>query len=330
MSIGIIAFTENGNALLEKIVSSIDESFDCYDKSSQDLKLWLRETFYKSSAVIFIGAIGIATRLIANLICSKDTDPAVIVIDELGRFVIPILSGHIGGANELSEKLASKLNATCVITTATDINNKFAVDVWSSKNDLVIDDISKIKNISSVILKNEKVGLYSDFEIFGKIPKELTLNENCDTGICVSLDQNKKPFKTTLNIIPKIITIGVGCRKDTKLESIEEFILETLKINNISLKAVRYLASIDLKKEEKCLLELANKYNIEFHTFSAEELNNVAGSFEGSEFVKATTGVDNVCERSAVLQSGGKLLLKKTANNGMTIAIAISKWRCEF
>jgi cobalt-precorrin 5A hydrolase len=330
MSIGIIAFTENGNALLEKIVSNIDENFIKYNKNSQDVKLWLREIFYKSSAIIFIGAIGIATRLISSLISSKDTDPAVIVIDELGRFVIPILSGHIGGANELSRKLASKLNATPVITTATDINNKFAVDVWSSKNGLVIDDISKIKNISSKILKDEKVGLYSDFEIFGDISKELTLKENCDTGICVSLDPNKKPYQTTLNIIPKIITIGVGCRKDTRLERIEEFILETLKINNISLKAVKYLASIDLKKEEKCLVEFANKYHIEFTTFSAEELNNVAGSFEGSEFVKATTGVDNVCERSAVLQSNGKLILEKTAKNGMTIAIAISKWRCEF
>ena len=330
MKIGIIAFTENGNKLLKKIVSFSNEVFDCYDKKNQDLKLWISERFEQSDAIIFIGAVGIAVRLISGLIRAKDTDPAVIVIDEFGQYVIPVLSGHIGGANVLAGQIADQLNAIPIITTATDMNNKFAADVWSGKAGCVIDDISKIKEISSRVLKNEKVGFQSDFEIFGKLPDELCSVGNYEAGITVSVDQHKKPFPITLNVIPKIITIGVGCKKDTAFEEMEAFILKTLEANKISIKAVKYISSIEIKKDEVCLRKFSEKYKIAFTTFDALQLNAVKGVFQGSEFVRNTTGVDNVCERSAVLQSGGKLILGKTAQNGMTIAIAASKWRCEF
>lgn len=330
MNIGIISFTYNGSILLQKVIAGLEETFYPYDKSMGSVKVWLQDKFYSCNAIIFIGAVGIATRLIADLILSKDKDPAIIVIDEKGMFVIPILSGHIGGGNHLSHRLANMLGATPVITTATDINGKFAVDVWSVTNGCVIDDVSKVKTISSAVLKGDKVGFYSNFTIMGKLPEELVLSDNGSLGICVSLNDKLKPFDTTLNIIPRVITIGIGCRKNTKFDDLEQFIIEVLIEHNISLKSIKAIASIDLKKEEKCLLEVAKKYGLDFQTFSEKELNAVKGTFNASEFVKATTGVDNVCERSAVLQSGGKLIVNKTVKKGMTLAISLSGWKNNF
>jgi len=330
MNIGIVAFTHNGSILLQKVISDLEETFYPYDKTRGSVKDWLQDKFCSCNAIIFIGAAGIATRLIADLIVSKDKDPAIIIIDEKGMFVIPILSGHIGGGNHLSHRLANMLGATPVITTATDINGKFAVDVWSATNGCVIDDITKVKKISSAVLKGERVGFYSNFPILGELPEELSLADHGSLGICVSLNDKLKLFDTTLNIIPRVITIGIGCRKNTTFEDLDQFILEALAEHHISLKSIKAIASIDLKKEEKCLLEAAKKYGVDFKTFSEKELNTVTGIFNASEFVRATTGVDNVCERSAVLQSGGKLIVNKTVKKGMTLAIAMSDWRNNF
>lgn len=332
MKIAIVAFTKVGQDLSRKIS---DDTFDItlYDKQNEQVKDWLKREFYSADAIIFIGAVGIATRLISTLLVSKDKDPAVIVIDEKASFVIPILSGHIGGANKLAISLAKKLGATPVITTSTDVHGAFAVDVWAYEHHCVIDDISLIKQVSASILEGIPVGFYSDFSYADnpldflsmnscKLPSGLVKASTGNIGICVSLNPLLKPFKVTLNVVPQITTIGVGCKKDTDSQLFEQFVLDTLAHHNISFKAVKSITSIDLKQNEPCVIEFAKKYDINFTTYSAEQLTAVSGEFSGSDFVKKTTGVDNVCERSAVAK-GGKLLVKKTTQNGMTIAIAI-------
>jgi cobalt-precorrin 5A hydrolase len=122
----------------------------------------------------------------------------------------------------------------------------------------------------------------------------------------------------------------VGCRRDTATEAFEKFVLATLAKFDISLKAVSKLASIDLKRNENCLINFCEKYNIQFATYTAEGLAAVVGEFTASAFVKKTTGVDNVCERSAMCDNDGELIVKKQAQDGMTIAIACRNWRCEF
>lgn len=280
--------------------------------------------------LVFIGAAGIAVRLIAPLLQSKDKDPAVVVIDELGTFAIPILSGHIGGANELANEISKFIYAIPVITTATDINHKFAVDVWSKKAGCVIGDISKIKFISQAILGGQAVGITSEFALAGTLPPQLRPDSSLPRGICISLSETKHPFGTTLNLIPRIVTIGVGCRRDTAAEALEKFVLATLDKFDISLKAVSKLVSIDLKKNENCLIKFCEKYNLQFATYTAEALAAVDGEFTASAFVKKTTGVDNVCERSAMCDNDGELIVKKQAQDGITIAVACGNWRCEF
>lgn len=327
MKIAMIAFSDKGMELSFKLTGFIEEEVVIFDKTKASLKEWLKDVFYSCKAIIFICAVGIAVRLVADLLVSKERDPAVVVIDEMENFVIPILSGHIGGSNALALKLAKNLNSTPVITTATDLHNKFAVDVWSTTYNCAIEDINKIKVISSKILKDEKIAFESDFDGVGDLPKELYFSKSGDAGICISLDINKKPFLETLKVMPKILTIGIGCRKGILFEDLESFILKIFKDNNISLKAVKYVASIELKKNEPCIIEFAKKYKVDFITFTSEQLNSVVGNFTKSAFVESITGVDNICERSAVLSSKGDILVGKVACNGITVAVAKAKWQ---
>ena len=331
MKIAILSFTKKGKLLENLITENFNSDFLVYKKNDYETaKEWTAKNFNLVDAIVFIGAVGIATRFIAGSISSKDVDPAVIVIDELGNYVIPILSGHIGGGNELSNSLAKITGGTAVITTATDINGKLAIDVWSSKLGCVIDDISLIKKISSAVLNDVKVGFHSDFPLLSSLPKELELAESGETGVVVSFDPCKKLFKDNLNVIPKIIFLGVGCKKNTSTTEFEKFILNEMLNSKISIKSVKSIASIDLKENEKCILDFSAKYKIPFTTFSATELNSVEGVFTGSDFVKKITGTDNVCERSAILSSGGEIIKNKTSYNGMTLSIAKENWRCEF
>lgn len=329
MRIGLLYFTQKGGLVAEKLTPLKGIDFVVFDKEVKTAKEFVRECFCLDG-IIFIGAVGIAVRLIAPHIKSKELDPAVVVVDELAQYVIPILSGHIGGANELASKAAEQLCAIPIVTTATDLNGVFAVDVWSRKSNCAILDIGTIKYVSAALLRGDEVGFVSDFEVLGELPKGISAGLNAKIGILFSIHPKKQPFSTTLQVIPKIITLGVGCKKNTDPKGFENYMLATLKEQDISIKAIKQVVSIDLKKEEACIKLFCEKYQLAFHTFCARELSEVAGDFTPSEFVKRTTGVDNVCERSAVLGSGGKLLLKKQSKDGITVAIAGEKWRCEF
>ena len=331
MRIAVLAFTEKGWAVARRIIDSLNEECLCYDKRQGSAADFVAAHFADSRAIIFVGAVGIAVRLSAPHICSKASDPAVIAVDELGHYVIPLLSGHLGGANQLAVDIATAIDAEAVITTATDINNVFAVDVWSSKHNCRIINIDHIKYVSAALLKGQKVGLACDFPIIGELPAGIVVDSSCEVGICISLNSGKKPFAHTLNLVPRILILGLGCRRDTDSAALARFVLDELGVGGCSMEAVGCLASIDLKADEKCLLDLAEKYRIPFKTFSAEQLGSIEGDFSASSFVARTTGVDNVCERSAMAAvDSGQLLQRKKIGAGMTIAIAAEKWRCEF
>lgn len=359
----IISFTEKGSALACELKSYFDKN-NTYGFSAEfppkgvNRKEFISDKFSRYAGFIFIGATGIAVRYIAPLLKSKDIDPAVLVVDELGRYVIPLVSGHLGGANRLSKIVSYGIGAIPVITTATDINEKFAVDIWTRKSGCIISDISKIRYISSAVLRGEKVGFVSDFPIEGRLPDELTLIDfdkrytefeedvECSpctetkfrdryiipgVGIAVSMDESCSPFEITLNVIPRVICLGVGCRKDIDIRSFEDFVLSRLESHRIPIKSIYKIGSIDLKAEEKCILAFSEKYDIPFQTATKEELNSVPGNFNGSEFVKSVTGIDNVCERSAMwLAGGGSIIAPKESHEGITFALAMKDWKCVF
>lgn len=308
MRLGLVSFTARGRDLGERLAYGFSQSSKAelviWDKSQTSLKAFVADHFRSLDGFVFIGAIGIAVRLAAPYLGSKAQDPAVVVLDEGGRYVISVLSGHLGGANALARELASLIGAEAVITTSTDVHGIFAVDTWSQRQGCEILEIDRIKHISGALLDGQPVGLVSDFEISGKLPAGLTPavgpSISGSVGICVSLDEKKQPFERTLHIVPKCVILGVGCRRGTAFEDVERFIVETLAENDISFKAVAALHSIDLKKEEACLLRFCETHGIPFKTFSAGALMAVPGNFQRSAFVERITGIDNVCERSAM------------------------------
>jgi cobalt-precorrin 5A hydrolase len=363
MRLSIISFTKNGIQLSGKIAFKIDDNIECklYTKCSvynlndkikdetknvhleyveNSISEWAKEQFDRKNALIFIGACGIAVRAIAPHITDKLHDSPVIVVDEKGQYVIPILSGHVGGANELSKNIAKILGATPVITTATDINNKFSVDMFAKKNGLLITNKSGIAKVSSKVLSGEKVtisietGHYDD-KI--NLPEEIELIEYPPIGfadIVITSENNK--FDCSLLLTPQKFIIGMGCKRGKEIEKIDSFIKNNLENAGISINQVSGLATIDLKKDEKGLTTWCSNEKKDFITYTTEELNSVQGDFTKSEFVSATVGVDNVCERAALRASGngGRLVYEKRAYDGMTIAIAatrdIKKWSVNF
>lgn len=333
MKVSIIAFTDNGMEIAYKLSNSLSESNDVdFARCGKGaLSTWTEEHFSTNDALIFIGAIGIALRAIAPYIKTKTKDPAVVVVDELGQFSIPILSGHIGGANELALQIAEDLGSIPVITTATDINSVFAVDTWAKSQGLQILNPECIKLVSSKLLKGESVHVKSDYPIQGNLPKNVYLNDLEDSNagydvIITHKDLENERKNDTLLLVPQIITVGIGCRKDISFEAIESSILNIIESENYHILAINALASIDKKANEKGILEFAKKYDLPFNTYSAEELNSLEGDFTKSEFVKSVVEVDNVCERSAIKESNGKLIRRKDTCDGagVTVALAIN------
>jgi cobalt-precorrin 5A hydrolase len=343
MNIDVYAFSANGAKLCDKIIEGLKEyevkAFvpERYVSSGKHVRL-RSDNLYKSTersfktkdCIVFIGAIGIAVRAIAPFVRSKKSDPAVICMDERGINVISLLSGHIGGANKLTLKIADVIGGNPIITTATDINNKFAVDEWAAEHNLHIGSLKSARDIAADILENQKIGFFSDFNINGEIPKEIDLKEK-KIGFCISLDSNKKPFNNTLSLIPKIVSVGVGCRKGTGYESIYNGIKAVLQQSRISHFALKSLNSIDLKKEEAGIIKTAQIFKVPFNVYTKEELNEIEGEFTESDFVKEISGVDSVCERAAIMGSiSKKLIIKKTIVNSVTVAIATDDYTVDF
>ena len=283
--------------------------------------------FAWADAMVFVGACGITVRAIAPHVRDKGTDPAVLAVDELGQFVIPLLSGHIGGANRLAARLAEAVGATAVVTTATDVNRRFSVDEWSARQGLYIDDMAAAKAVSAAILEGP-VPVWSDFPIAGDLPAGLEPGESGPLGICISW-RRKFPFDRTLLLVPPVLRLGIGCRRGTSSGAIDALTDQLLAEHNVHPAAVGTVATIDLKKDETGLLDFCRDRGWPLSCYSAEELAAVEGDFTPSDFVRSVTGVDNVCERAALL-GAERLLVKKTARGGVTAALALNAWEVRF
>lgn len=335
MKIALFAYSRGGCATARRICAALPEAETlCYTMPRFEEAGFLplfgeayRESFSSADALIFIGACGIAVREIAPYIVSKKTDPAVLCIDEKMQFVIPLLSGHIGGANDLARRLAAALSASAVITTATDVNGKFAVDAWAAKNECVISSMLLAKKVAAEILERD-VPLVSDFPIKGALPGGIVEKTHGALGIVIGY-RTKEPFAETLRLTPRVLRVGIGCRRGTAQETIEAAVAAVLSAHQLDPSAVKGVCSIDLKQQEAGLLAACAKHNWPTVFYTAEELRSVPGEFTDSPFVQEMTGVGNVCERAA-MRGAAKLIVKKTAENGVTVAVAAENWEVTF
>ncbi len=321
-----ICFTDNGADLMKKMFEyALKEGMeDAIYGKAESLGTWVSDNFRTGNILIFIGAMGIAVRAIAPLIEDKSTDPAVIVIDEKGMYVIPVLSGHLGGAVKASRKIADLIGATPVITTATDVNGEFAVDVFAADNSLVISDMKKARAYTACLLKNKR-SFYRVDERFREFIHVQNMPENIRKSFecCGFIISPGIVEGDMLQLIPKVVVVGMGCRKGIPTENLKDFCLESLEKNGLDMRAVKAIVSADIKKDEAGLKELAKSLDAEFITYSAETLAAQKGEFSSSAFVMSIAGVDNVCERAVMAYGSRKLLVKKISLKGMTFAVGI-------
>lgn len=305
MKLGILTFSHRGEALGNRLADWFRRRGDLVQVArcpSGGLDEWTKEHFSHEDGLIFVGSCGIAVRAIAPYVTSKVTDPAVVAADETGTFAVSLLSGHLGGANALAEDVAQALDALPVITTATDRAEIFAVDTWAKEQGLAIANPHRIKDVSARLLAGG------------------TLRFGTDVVVSPCL-----PSGDGLHLVPAVLTLGVGCRKGTAQAALDAAFSQVLSAENYHPEALKQVCTIDRKAEEPGLLAFCQSRRVPLRTYTAEELQAVPGTFTGSDFVRQVTGTDNVCERSALLGSGpeGRLLVRKTIFDGITMALAI-------
>lgn len=297
MRVAILSVTAGGLAVAEEISARVGGEIYAGGRDFSRLADFVAEIFGKFDALVFICATGIAVRVIAPHIVSKLSDPAVIVVDERGRNVISLLSGHVGGGNELALKIASALGANPVITTATDVAGKVAIDGLAGKLGLKPEPKDAIKAINSAVLRDEPVYLVAG-------------------GV-------------RLNLVPQKLVAGIGCRRGVSAEKIAGAVAEACAEIGQPVERISVLASVELKRDEAGLLEFAENSGVEVKFFSVEELAKKITEYKLSEskFVKAALGVGNVCEAAALccVESARFALPKKSFGNGVTVALVWEK-----
>lgn len=369
--IAILCITSNGRSLACKIKRSLNDG-DIYfinnkrDENSLDdneviskslyedveiytvkkrLKFFVEDIFDKYEYILFIMATGIVVRTIAPLVTSKFSDPAILVTDEKGSNIISLLSGHMGGANEMTLHISDLINSNPVITTATDINKKSSLDMIAKKlNGHIVNFRDNVLDVNAMLVNGDAVGLYIDGEynidtrgftvldnsksLESSISSDEELKKiNLNTIVVISNKENLQIDKyyedkyRIIKVTPRDIVIGIGCRRDTESHLLQDFLEDFLIKNNIDINSIKEIGSIEVKKDEKAIIDLSENLNVPFRVLSVEEISQVDYLFEKSEWVKKSVGVYSVAEPVAHLLSDGNVIIEKNKYKGITFSV---------
>jgi len=303
------------------LVEDISKKIITYDK----LDDILAPAWEKYDAIICILAMGAVIRKIAPLLKGKDIDPAIIVINLALDKIVPLLSGHIGGANELSDIIANRLEG-CInfVTTATDQTATLAFEMVAKKNDWGIENLKELANISNRLLNKQKVKVATYKNIFETLPSK----ENLELIDFKDIDKNGVTISpiiknSTLTLRPKIY-LGIGCNRDTPFEIIEKSVLTFLTKHNLTIKDIKNIASFEAKEDEIGILKFSKKYNFDIKFYQKEDINKLEYQFSKSASTKFF-GLKGVAEPSAILISQYKELIikKEVYEKSVTIAATV-------
>lgn len=302
----------------DKIVVYTLEKFSIADTIQvKDFTMELEKEFQNYDTHIFIMASGIIIRKIAPLLKGKDVDPAILFIDEGKHFVVSLLSGHLGGANEMTYRVSEILHLIPVVSTSSDITGKIAVDTIAQKLEAELEDLQSAKEVTSLIVDGKQVEIL--------LPKNVKIRENYEKNTNpegVILLSNKKTLKIT-RLYSKNIILGIGCKKDTKENEIIKAIETVMEKHNLDMRSVKHIATVDVKKEEIGLIKASEILGKNLVIIAREEIKKVQHMFEGSDFVEKNIGVRAVSEPVAYLSSSrtGCFLERKAKYNGITISV---------
>jgi cobalt-precorrin 5A hydrolase len=334
--IAVICITRHGIEIARKIknyMPSVKIYAQSKHKDSADNISWfdgsasnIVSTAFKShSALICVFSLGAVIRLISPLVVNKKTDPAVLVVDDKATFVISALSGHLGGANMLTKSVASLLNAQPVITTAADVNETITVDLLGNEFGWTIENFDNVTKVSALVVNEERIGIYQDageknWWTRGNLPRNVTQVSNLDALLskeikgCIIISDRILVFKELLekSVVyrPKSLVVGIGLHEDTSVEDIIMGINQVFHESNLSISSIRNISCIDRAKTNIGLSQFSAKYNIPVTFFDKEELSKVEVP-NPSQVVKKFEGTPSVSEASAILSSGGYIIVPK-------------------
>ncbi|WP_137664127.1 cobalt-precorrin 5A hydrolase [Enterococcus hulanensis] len=336
--VAILALTSAGIKLAKELRENWNNNIPIFvseDKLENGLTVFptgrfttgIQLLFKQYDALVCIMATGIVVRSIAEVLEDKQNDPAVIVLDEKGRHTISLLSGHIGGANQLTLEIAAKLNSCPVITTATDVQEVTALDVLSKEiNAWYADFKETTKNVNRLLANHQKVGLIQREE-WVKDTRGLTVikkNDPIDSFAAVLLISDKNEENLTekiIQVVPRRYVLGIGAKKGCDFSVVKKEYLNFCQSVNVHYRSIKKIVSIELKKEEPGIIQLSKWLDVPFETFSAEQLTAVSEKYPQSSFVKQVTGVGSVSLAAADLASNGQVVTERYANHGVTFAL---------
>ncbi|WP_196603376.1 cobalt-precorrin 5A hydrolase [Pectinatus haikarae] len=351
MRYAIIAVTANGALLAEKLRGSLGAVCDVYGKTGKykeglpvisftKMRDIMPAIFARYDGVIFFCAVGIAVRMTAPYIVKKDVDPAVVVIDEQGRYAVSLLSGHLGGANELAEKAAAVIGAVPVITTATDIGGMEAPDIVARRLGFLVSPLANVKIINTALLAGKTINYYIDKELpHGERFLAMLKKQGISAKIfsIQELDGEGKPLvlltdkvieaEGILCFLRHKLIAGVGCRRKTQQQHIEECLKKACRLIDYDIDEITLIASTQVKADEEGILLTAGKYGIPLKFWDNESLKKSIEYYglKESAFVRKQIGVGNVCEAAALAGGKSKLVLNKTKFEKVTVALAWEK-----
>jgi len=344
-NVSVLAITKNGINIGEKLkelfpnwdifvpskLSNENKSITWYSEPTSDKII---ELFKNSNALICLFSLGAVIRLIAPYLKDKKTDPAVIVIDDKTNFVISVLSGHIGGANELTQEISEKLNALPVITTAADVNKTIAVDLVGREFGWKIDDETTVTKISAHMVNAEPIGVFQQTgnkKWYKELPKNVTIynsleelkksNSKAHLIISDTIIDNELAQESVI-YRPQSLVIGIGLHWDTTKDTIKDGIEHCLKKFNLSSKCIAKLVSIKKPEDVQGLIDLGKEMQIPVEYVNREELAEIITP-NPSSTVKAFEGTASVSEAAAIKISNGELIVEKQKfPPNLTVAIA--------
>ena len=331
MKIAIITLTSQGKNLARLLNKKLknDPTVLQTDLYHKQVKATLKEIFHEYDCILGIMASGIMIRSICPLIKDKTVDPAILLMDEKAEHVISILSGHLGGGNDCTMKIANHTGARPVITTATDVNCKLGIDALAHKYFMELDNPSKIMKINKALVSGEKIELRVMPRLKYLFKDEL-VNNSYKQIIGQSLPSNKIEASfddTKITLTPKKLVVGLGARKGVPCDMVLDAVSKACQDLGIPLERIDLIATGEPKNDEIGIIEAADGIGLNLRVVTLEELKSFKHpQISKSQFVQKTFGVPGICEPAALLAAGenARLIYRKTKFNKVTIAIAVS------
>jgi len=331
MKMSVLSFSHRGGDLGEKLKESLGGDYQVSHYHISDHKGRTRDLveglWRKNDFIVFISAMGIASRMIGPLLDNKKSDPGVVCMDDMGRFSISLLSGHLGGANQLANEIAEALGSIPVITTATDNRQIESPDIFAKRNGYIIEDDSHLTSITAMMVDGKQLGFYNDhgpvIDYGGVVRISRNKLSDCNLPVMILVTNRvdiQLPKVPSLMMRPSNINLGIGCRKGVSGERIIKFIYEVLSEEGLSPLSVGKVGTIEMKKDEPGIIGAVEHFGCKLKTFTVEDISNVQQMFMKSDFVNGVTGVHSVSAPVAHLL-GGRMIREKAVKDGITLSV---------